>query len=89
MSVGHSRRTSRKPSPHHCGRVGEQLLEVALDAVLLERRRLAHVVLDVERTSSMRDLEPVLAPELADDDGSGGSPSISITVGRVIQLSGL
>ncbi len=38
MSVGHSRRTSRKPSPHHCGSVGEQLLQLALDSLLLERR---------------------------------------------------
>src|SRR5262245_724391 len=43
------------------GRVGgEGLLEVALDAVLLEPRRLPHLVLDVAEDLDQADLEPVL-----------------------------
>ena len=71
MSVGHSRRTSRSPSPSAPGRGGELRLEVALDAVLLERRRLAHLVRRRrESTSCEPDLEPVLglARALAHDD---------------------
>src|SRR5207237_3699854 len=48
----------------------ERLLEVALDAVLLERRRLAHLVLDVGEHLEEADLEPVFAPAgaLPDDE---------------------
>ena len=41
--------------------VGEQELQVALDAVLLERRRFAHVVRDVGEHLDEPDLEAVLA----------------------------
>ena len=73
MSVGHSRRTSRKPSPQNAGRGGQRLLEVGLDAVLLERRGLAHVVLDVREHLGDADVEPVLAGAraLAHDDPIG------------------
>ena len=49
---------------------GELLLEVPLDAVLLERCGLAHVVRDVAQHLVQPDLEPVLrlARPLADDD---------------------
>ena len=89
MSVGHSRRTSRKPSPQKLGRGGERLLQVALDAVLLERRGLAHVVRDVGEHLGDADLEPVLgrAGALAHDDQRPASSSI--TVGGVIQFCGL
>ena len=50
------------------GPVGQRELEVALDAVLLERGRLAHLVLDVGEHLVQPDLEPVLALELAHDD---------------------
>ena len=70
MSVGHSRRSSRSPSAEHLGPRGERLLEVALDAVLLEPGRLAHLVLDVGEHLVQPDLEPVLARAgaLAHDD---------------------
>ena len=88
MSVGHSRRTSRKPSREHRGRGGQRLLEVALDPVLLEAGRLAHLVLDVREHLVQPDLEPVLARAgaLANDDQPGRSSS---TIGGVIQFSGL
>ena len=54
MSVGHSRRTSRSPSGR---RVGEQLLKLALDALLLERRGLAHVVRHVREHLGDPDLD--------------------------------
>src|SRR5439155_1844314 len=49
---------------------GELLLEVALDAVLLEPRGLAHLVPDVAQDLGDANLEPVLgaARALADDD---------------------
>ncbi len=49
---------------------GERFLEIALDAVLLERGGLAHLVLDVGEHLEQPDLEPVLAPTgaLAHDD---------------------
>ena len=70
MSVGHSRRTRRRPSATASGRGGERLLEVALDAVLLEAGGLAHLVLDVGEHLEQPDLEPVLAAAgaLADDE---------------------
>ena len=69
-SVGHSRRSRRRPSLERLGLRGERLLEVALDAVLLERGRLAHLVLDVGEHLVQADLEPVLAAAgaLADDE---------------------
>ena len=36
MAVGYSRRTSVSPTSMACGGRGEQLLEVGLDAVLLQ-----------------------------------------------------
>ena len=88
MSVGHSRRTSRKPSPHHSGRVGEQLLQLPLDALLLQRGGLAHVVRHVRDHLRDPDLQPVLvgATGLRTTISPGSS---SITVGAVIQLLGL
>ena len=70
MSVGHSRRTSRSSSPSDVRPLGQQLLQVALDAVLLERRGLAHLVRRVAQHLEQADLEPVLglAGPLADDD---------------------
>src|SRR4051794_26647649 len=50
------------------GRLGQLDLQVALDAVLLQRRRLAHVVGDVGEHLDDADVEPVLALDLADDD---------------------
>jgi len=49
---------------------GELLLQVALDAVLLERRRLPHVVRDVAQELGHSDLELVfrLAGAFAHDD---------------------
>ena len=90
MSVGHSRRTSRKPSPHHSGASASASWRCALDAVLLERRGLAHVVGDVGEDLLDRDVEPVLglAGELAHDDPLDRLAS-SITVGGVIQFCGL
>ena len=89
MSVGHSRRTRRKPSPHQSGRIGQRLLQVGLDAVLLQRGRLAHVVRHVGDDLGDADLQPVLgrAGALADDDPLRRSSSI--TVGGVIQFCGL
>ena len=85
-SVGHSRLTSTSSSPSADGRGGEHLLQVALDAVLLERGRLAHVVDDVAQHLDERDLEHVLRLRLADDEHVAAS---SIAVGAVIQFSGL
>ena len=70
MSVGHSRRSSRRPSATGSGLRRERLLQVALDAVLLEPGRLAHLVLDVREHLEQPDLEPVLAASgaLADDE---------------------
>src|SRR3954452_4655514 len=53
------------------GRLGEQFLKLALDAVLLERGRLAHVVRHVGDDLDQPDVEPVLALQLADDDRLG------------------
>ena len=60
-SVGHSRRTSRSPSSSASGPLGEHLLEVALDAVLLEPGVLAELVLELGQDLGEPDLEPVLA----------------------------
>ena len=67
---------------------GERLLQVALDTVLLQRRRLAHVDGDVREHLGEQDLQPILAlaAALAHHDAPASS---SITVGGVIQLSGL
>ena len=72
-------------------RGGERLLQVALDAVLLERGGLAHVVRDVADDLGDLDLQAILARAgaLAHDDRVGGSPVVSMTVGAVIQLLGL
>ena len=87
MSVGHSRRTSRSPSAQRRA-VRQQLLQLALDALLLERRRLAHVVRHVRHHLGDADLEPVLAaPARLRTTMSPGSSSI--TVGGVIQFCGL
>src|SRR6266566_8839428 len=52
-----------------CGRRGGQLfLKIALDAVLLQRRRLAHVVRDVAQHLGEPDLEHVLGLQLAHDE---------------------
>ena len=87
-SVGHSRFTRRRPGSSALGASASSELQVALDAVLLERRRLAHVVAHVGEHLEEADLEPVLAAAgaLAHDEAS---PSSSITVGGVIQFSGL
>ena len=69
-------------------RVGQQLLQVRLHAVLLEPVGvLVHRVRDVGEHLGERDLQPVLALELADDDAVRRTPRS--TVGGVIQFSGL
>ena len=45
MSVGHSRRTSRSPSPHAVGILCKRFLKVRLHAILLEAGELVHLVL--------------------------------------------
>jgi hypothetical protein len=50
------------------GRGCERLLQVALDAVLLQRRRLPHVVLDVTEHREQADLELVVALRLRHDE---------------------
>ena len=87
MSVGHSRRTSRKPSPHHSGASASALLQVRLHAVLHQAGVEVHRVRGVRQHLGEADVEPVLALELAHDDGPVGSSSIA--VGGVIQFSGL
>src|SRR4051812_39871512 len=52
------------------GRVGQLDLEVGLDAVLRERGRLAPVMGDVGEDLDDADVEPVLAHDLAHDDGA-------------------
>jgi hypothetical protein len=68
------------------GRGGERLLQVALDAVLLQRRRLPHVVHDVAQHLEQADLE---ASSLFGFVTTSRSPSSAMKVGAVIQLSGL
>ena len=71
----------RRPLPPHqpqplaapLGRVGEQLLELALHALLLERGRLAHVVDHVREHLGDADLEPILGASLP-DRRSGPAP---------------
>ncbi len=91
MSVGHSRRYQPEALAEHSGRAGQQLLQLALDALLLERRGLVRA--RARRPTAPRadrDLEPVLATARA---ARGATPSrrraSSSTVGGVIQLSGL
>ena len=72
----------------HVRTLRERLLEVALDAVLLEPGVLAELVLELREHLGDPDLEPVLAPPPACGRRSRPSPS-STTVGGVIQLSGL
>ena len=91
MSVGHSRLTSRKPSPQCSGRRREQLLQLALDALLLESRLRVELVLDVVEDLGDRDLQALLRATAPD----GQRPQLdlprgcsSTTVGGVIQLSG-
>jgi hypothetical protein len=50
-----------KALPAPLGRAGQRLLQVGLDAVLLERRRLAHVALDVGQDLGDADVQPVLS----------------------------
>ena len=84
MSVGHSRRISRRPSRR---RVGEQLLELALDALLLERGGLAHVVRHVGDHLGDADLDAgPRRPAFRTTISPGSS---SMTVGGVIQFCGL
>ena len=66
----------------------ERLLKVPLDAVLLEPRVLPQLVLDLGEQLRDADLEPVLGPPARLRTTITSSPS-SITVGGVIQLSGL
>ena len=70
MSVGHSAPDEAEPVAKSAGAVGERLLQVMLDAVLPERRRLSHLVGDVAQHLVDEDLEPVLglARALADDE---------------------
>ena len=93
MSVGHSRLTSRSPSPHHCGRVGEQLLQLALHPLLLQRAPRVELVLDVGEHLGDRDLQALLLAALAHAPARSQAPvspsSSSITVGAAIQFSGL
>ena len=84
MSVGHSRRTSRSPSGS--AGVRQQLLQLALDALLLERGGLAHVVRHVRHHLGDADLEPVLGALLRTTISPSSS---SMTVGGVIQFCGL
>ena len=62
MSVGHSRRTRRRPSPQAPGLSARGLLQLALDPGLLKRRGLAHVVLDVGDHLGHADLQPPRSP---------------------------
>ena len=65
MSVGHSRRTSLQPLAAPLRRVGQQLLQLALDALLLDRRERVELVLDVGEHLRDRDLEQLLLAALA------------------------
>ena len=86
MSVGHSRRTSRKPSPHQLRARCERLLQVRLDAPSPGVGVVVHRVLGIRDHLRDPDLEPIVALELAHDHQPGSS---SITVGGVIQFNGL
>ena len=88
MSVGHSRRTSRSSSPSAARLRRELLLEIALDAVLLEPGRLAHLVRHVAQHLDEADLEAVLLlpARLRDDQRRRASSTV---VGGVIQFRGL
>ena len=91
MSVGHSRRYEPQALAAPVWLLGEQLLQMRLDPVLGECHVLigrAHLVTDVREHLGDRDLEPVLARAgaLSHDHHLGDS---SITVGGVIQFSGL
>ena len=66
---------------------GELDLEVAFDAVLFQRRRLAHLVVGVAEHFQDVDLQPVSVRPRA--CAPIRLPSSSITVGGVIQFSGL
>ena len=69
-------------------RVGQRDLQVGLDAVLLSAVGVeVHRVGDVGDDLVQRDLERVLALDLADDDRVAGSSMTA--VGGVIQFSGL
>ena len=87
-SVGHSRRTSRSPPSTASGCCGELLLEVPLDAVLLEPGVVAELVLELGEHLEETDLEPILGAPARLRTTITPSPS-SITTGGVIQLSGL
>ena len=87
-SVGHSRRTRRRPGSTVSRQLRERLLEVPLDAVLLEPRVLAQLVLELGEELRDPDLEPVLVRPARLRTTITPSPS-SITVGGVIQFNGL
>ena len=68
MSVGHSRRTRRKPSPHHSGCVGERSCRSRSTPSFSSAAAVAHVVGDVAEHLGDPDVEPVVALDLAHDD---------------------
>jgi hypothetical protein len=73
------------------GGVREQLLELPLDALLLERGGLAHVVGHVREDLGDANLEPVVAARLAHDhrpgllleDRGGGHPVGGLVAARI------
>ena len=71
MSVGHSRRTSRKPSPHSSGAAASASCRSRSTPSFSSAAASPMSCVTSESTSAMLDLEPVLALELAHDDPVG------------------
>ena len=79
MSVAHSRSHQPEPLATPVRLLGQQLLQMRLDAILLQRRGLPHVVRDVGDDLADRDVETVLGrPRALAHDHVGEDPVVAL-----------